>query len=267
MKHGNRYEGLSEVSISEPNPKRNRKNESTFDDFPNLPKTTISKNPKFITIASADVDKPLSSISIFALRKAIDAISTQYEQVSQLRDGKLLILTKNQKIADKFIAVKNLPDLCPVSITMHNQLNISKGIVYAPWLITVPETEIVLEMGVQNVTEVYKFTKIFDGRPKPTGLMLFTFNTYQPPETVEIGWTNVKVSEYVPNPMRCKNCQILGHTKKRCNNNPMCHICNLPPHIETTCTRTMCANCLAPHQSDSKDCPKFTNERSPQNKN
>ena len=167
-------------------------------------------------------------------------------------------MTNNQKVADKFICVKNLSGLCPVSITLHKQLNASKGIVYAPCLINVPESVIVSEMKWQNVTEIYKFTKTIESIPKPTGLMLFTFDSFQPPETVQIGFYKAKVTEYFPNPMRCRNCQILGHTLKRCTNpNPACHICNLPPHANSACTRQMCANCQSPHPSDSKDCPKY----------
>ncbi|XP_055907877.1 uncharacterized protein LOC129942820 [Eupeodes corollae] len=57
--------------------------------------------------------------------------------------------------------------------------------------------------------------------------------------------------------MRCKSCQILGHTAKRCNNSKQCEVCSLPPHEPTECTRTMCANCSEAHPSSSKTCPKY----------
>ena len=256
-KGGNRYSALSEVVLSEPRHKKPKQSYQPLNPYPGLPKINNQKNPRFIVIASADEDKPLSSVSIFGLKKAIDAISTEYEQISLLRDGKILILTKNQAVADRFIATKILAKLWPVTITPHKQLNSSKGIVYAPWLINVPEKEIVDEMTEQKVTEVYKFTKQVDGNQRPSGLLLFTFDTYQVPNSVEIGFFNAKVTEYIPNPMRCRNCQLLGHTTKRCNNTPMCNICNFPPHTESECSRVMCANCLDPHPSSSKDCPKF----------
>lgn len=57
--------------------------------------------------------------------------------------------------------------------------------------------------------------------------------------------------------MRCRNCQLLGHTLKRCTRSKVCVNCNLPPHDPEPCTRLMCANCLDAHSSASKDCPKF----------
>lgn len=87
--------------------------------------------------------------------------------------------------------------------------------------------------------------------------MLFTFDRYQPPTTVEIARYKVKVQEYIPNPMRCRNCQLLGHTSKRCTKTKTCENCNLPPHDREQCSRTMCANCSDAHPSSSKTCPKY----------
>lgn len=57
--------------------------------------------------------------------------------------------------------------------------------------------------------------------------------------------------------MRCRNCQLLGHTKNRCKNNTTCDNCNLPPHNPLPCSRTMCANCLGEHPSSNLSCPKY----------
>lgn len=95
-----------------------------------------------------------------------------------MRDGSILILTKDQNIADKFINSKVLDSVCPVNIKLHSNLNLSKGIAYAPYLINVPETEIISELKSQYVSDVYKFTKTIINEKeqkvtKPTGLMIF----------------------------------------------------------------------------------------------
>lgn len=175
-----------------------------------------------------------------------------------LRDNSLLIMAKYQKSADKFLKVNNLANVCTVEVKLHDRLNSSKGIAYAPCLIHVTETEIVNEMKNQGVTEVYKYTKNDDkGKPQPSGLMLFTFNLFNPPKSIEIGFYNARVTEYVPNPMRCKNCQLFGHTTKRCNGNTKCDTCSLPPHSPDLCSRIMCANCSLEHPSSSKTCPSY----------
>ncbi|XP_055905427.1 uncharacterized protein LOC129940921 [Eupeodes corollae] len=255
----NRYRDLDVEPVFDPHPlKKQKTNPTSLLNFPTLPNKTNLNNPKFIIIAPKNKDSPITNLSPFLLKKAIDNISTEYDQISQLRDGNLLIRTKSQKIAEKFIKINNLANMCPVEIKLHDRLNECKGIAYAPCLINVPETEIVTEMKAQGVTSVYKFIKPDEKvKLRPTGLMLFTFDLFRPPKTIEIGFYNARVSEYVPNPMRCRNCQLLGHTTKRCNGNTKCETCNLPLHTPDDCIRTMCANCSLPHPSSSKDCPSY----------
>ena len=229
--------------------------------FPDLPPRSNLINPRFLIMSPKSNEKPIISLSPFVLKKAIDKISKDYEKITQLRDGSLLIFVSSQKTADIFLKAKELKDLtdnCPIEVKLHDRLNQSKGIAYAPCLINVSEKEILTEMKSQRVTEIYKFTKKGDdGKPKPTGLMLFTFDLYQLPKSVDIGLFSAKLTEYIPNPMRCRNCQLLGHTSKRCNGNTKCEICNLPPHIPEPCSRTMCANCSLSHPSSSKSCPSY----------
>lgn len=260
--NGNKFKGLSpEMPLNSPPPKKTKRT-TNFVEFPQLPPRTNFRNPKFVIISSSDENKPLSNVSIFVLKKSIDAISKEYESVSQLRDGSILILAKNKTIAEKFMAISNIANICPVKVKYHDRLNSSKGIVFAPYLINVPESDIISEMAIQGITEVYKFTKNIEGKHRPTGLMLFTFDLYQPPATVEIGFYKEKVKEYIPNPMRCRRCQILGHTIKRCTKEEICATCSLQPHenAPASCTRVMCANCpptAEPHPSSSINCPKY----------
>ncbi|XP_036347429.1 protein air1-like [Rhagoletis pomonella] len=57
--------------------------------------------------------------------------------------------------------------------------------------------------------------------------------------------------------MRCKSCQLLGHTKTRCTSPATCEGCHLSPHSPADCTRKQCANCGSDHASSDKDCPRF----------
>ena len=177
------------------------------------------------------------------------------------RDGNLLLLVKDHSTAQKFIEAKELYGLCSIQCCYHNSLNYSKGTVYAPYLNCVPEEEIVRELKDVGVVEAYKFTTKKEGKVGPSGVVLLTFDLYQLPEKIKITWNQVTVREYFPNPMRCKTCQLLGHTSKRCTNSPVCVGCNLPPHSPTECSRTMCANCLEAHASSSNACPKFIQQK------
>ncbi|KAL9903662.1 uncharacterized protein ACN2A1_004383 isoform 1-T1 [Glossina fuscipes fuscipes] len=155
-----------------------------------------------------------------------------------------------------------IQDLHNKKAKLHEKLNSVRGVIYAPCLKHVPEDEIVREMGIQGVTEAYKLTKLNDDAKtrSPTGRIILTFDRYRLPRTVDVAWYKCKVELYIPNPMRCKNCQRLGHTAKRCTKAASCANCGHPPHTES-CTRSFCINCNDQHSALDKQCPRFIQMR------
>ncbi|XP_017472371.1 PREDICTED: uncharacterized protein LOC108363506 [Rhagoletis zephyria] len=249
--------------LNSPKCKR-KKSSNAKESFPSLPIPTKNHNqsdPKFVVIKSTDSSHSLSKYSVFAKKKALDGISTEYSSVSILRDGSLLVLTKSNKVAEKFLKCKNFGGLCPVSIDLHGTLNTCKGTIFDLNPANTDEQEILDGLKSQGVVAVYKFTKIQNGEKVPTGRIVLTFNLYKVPADIDIAWYSVKVEEYFPTPMRCLNCQLLGHTTKKCNNNRTCETCNFPPHHPEVCLRTMCANCLGAHSASYKDCPLYEQQK------
>lgn len=74
--------------------------------------------------------------------------------------------------ANKFINAKELPDICKIECQLHQSLNSVKGTIYAPYLINVPENEILEELASQKVIAIYKFTKQVEGVAKPSRRVL-----------------------------------------------------------------------------------------------
>ena len=203
----------------------------------------------------------MTDYSCIAVHGSLKAVSKDIKPISGLRDGKLLILAKAPSAVEKFLNLKELSGICKVSCKLHESLNFVKGTIYAPCLNNVSEDEILEELEYYNVVQVFKFNRFVDGSQKPSGVLLLTFDAFNLPPKVDIAWYTCKVKKYYPNPMRCKNCQKLGHTAKRCNNSSTCVGCNLPPHHPNQCTRTLCTNCLQNHPASSKDCPRFIEQK------
>lgn len=224
--------------------------------FPELP-SVKKNNPKFVVLEAVDKNKTLSQYSCFAVHRSLNLISKEIHSISELRDGNLLLLVNSKSVAEKFLALKELYGICAVKAKYHENLNFNKGTVYAPFLNNVSESEIVNELSSQGVVAVYKFQKKVNEGMQPSGVVLLTFDLFHIPEKLDIAWRNVRVRQYVPSPMRCKNCQILGHTAKFCKRAPACDNCSLPPHSPEVCTRTFCANCASDHPSSSNKCEKF----------
>nr|CAC16870.1 gag [Drosophila melanogaster] len=252
----NRFASLS----ASPKAKKKRPFQKLQVDFPDLPETQC-KNPRYLVVSSKNSPKTISDYNCFAVHRALKYISKDITSISNLRDGNLLLLVNSREISDKFIKVTSLPGLCDIECKLHNTLNFVKGTIYAPCLINIPENEIVEELKSQNVHSVFKFTKMIDGTPKPFGKVLVTFDRFTLPSKLTVSWHTVKVSEYIPNPMRCKSCQLLGHTSKHCKNPPACVSCNLAPHLPVPCTRIFCANCTGQHPASSPECPQYQTQK------
>lgn len=253
----NRFALLADRS---PQSKRKKRNRGELNDFPSLPAQKPT-NPKYIVVSAVDDKKPLSEYSCFAVHRALHLISKDIISISQLRDGKLLLLVKDFATGKKFVDSKSLIGMCEITCKFHENLNFTKGTIYAPYLSKIPDKEIEEELKSQGVVGVYKYEKIIEGRKSPSGVILLTFDLFNPPQSLDISWYKVKVREYFPNPMRCKNCQLLGHTQKWCKGSSSCVNCNLPPHTNTECTRIYCANCAEDHPASSNKCKKFIQQK------
>ena len=116
------------------------------------------------------------------------------------------------------------------SVTPHSSLNTSNGIVCCPALSKVTPEHIIEFMGEQGVTDVRRITVRRDGILKPTNTFVLTLNTPILPTVVKIGFIQVKVDVYIPNPLQCYNCQVFGHHENKCSRPPVCCNCAQPEH-------------------------------------
>lgn len=66
----------------------------------------------------------------------------------------------------------------------------------------------------------------------------------------------------LPPPLRCKNCQKLGHTEPFCNTTQACTNCGKNHSDTANCTSTpRCVNCSGEHPASSPSCPKYMQMR------
>ena len=77
-----------------------------------------------------------------------------------------------------------------------------------------------------------------------------------------MGLYNVKVSPYVPNPIRYFKCQKFGHGKGQCKGKLKCFKYGEEDHEGFDCKNNLkCSNCGQPHMASSKDCQHFIREK------
>ena len=103
-----------------------------------------------------------------------------------------------------------------------------------------------------------------NGVLRPTHTYVLTFNTPVLPKKIKAAYLSVNVEVYIPNPLRCYNCQVFGHHEDNCLKKPVCGNCGGEKHCSDVrnCNETAkCANCNGNHPVSSRDCPSWKKEK------
>ena len=123
------------------------------------------------------------------------------------------------------------------------------------------EVEIRAELKDQGVVGVNRVILKTEGKVIPTNTLFLTFGSPELPKEITVGYLKVKVALFVPNPMRCFNCNKFGHTSQRCKVAAKCTGCGKDEHEGQCEGPKLCSNCNGPHASSAKDCPVWQKEK------
>ena len=140
------------------------------------------------------------------------SLTGEPKSIKNLRSGDLLIQCAKEKHETTLLNLKNFCGL-KCKVIPHSSLNISRGIVRCPALNRQTCEHILEFMGEQGVTDVRRISVFRDGANKPTNTFVFTFNSPVLPSVIKIGFMQVKVDVYIPNPLRFINVKCLAITE------------------------------------------------------
>ena len=141
------------------------------------------------------------------------------------------------------------------------KLNSSRGVIRCSALSDLSEVEIRDELKTQGVVEVHRVTVKKEGKVIPTNTLSLTFNRPDMPKEIKVGYLQVKVDLFVPNPLRCFNCNKFGHTSQRCKTTAKCQRCGKDKHEEQCDGPQICSNCNGPHAASAKECLVWKTEK------
>ncbi|GFV47034.1 uncharacterized protein TNCV_2699281 [Trichonephila clavipes] len=159
-----------------------------------------------------------------------------------------------------FFAAMDPNQLCPdspVTINPHKTLNSYRGVISESDLLTTPVAEILHGFSDLGVIQIRRITIKKEASAVPTKHFILTFNSPKLPTTIKVGYLNCKIRPYIPNPLRCFQCQRFGHSQTSCHGQLTCSRPVSAGHSSTDCIlEPKCINCSQPHPSNSKLCPK-----------
>jgi hypothetical protein len=226
----------------------------------------ININEKFFVIKTINENRKLSQINSIAINASITAIIGKQFKASRMRSGDLLIEVER---AAQAVQLYQLTDLkfngqsLPIKVEPHRSLNSCKGVARNfEFKIFESDEEIADCLAPQGVTHCKRIIIKRDGQKITTGTAILTFNKTTLPPSIKLGFVSVRLTDYIPPPLRCFRCQKFGHTNTTCKRRIVCAKCS-EEHEDKICQarQNKCANCGGGHTVFSKECPILNKEK------
>ncbi|XP_055953554.1 uncharacterized protein LOC129989199 [Argiope bruennichi] len=157
---------------------------------------------------------------------------------------------------------ESIPNHTFDSVSPHASLNTSKGVITCGEILNLSVDYITDELKSQGVVHVHRITIRRDGEIIETKHHILTFKSPKLPEHIYAGYIKLPVRPYIPNPLRCFNCQRFGHSKANCRGTLTCARCAEKGHDSQQCAATeKCVNCGGDHTSYSRSCSRWQLEK------
>ena len=248
--------------MDNPNKKRLREQDDNISDHGH----GNSSFPRFLLIECVVPEEPLSKLSPFVIQKVLVSVSGSPKSVKKLNSGALLVEVEKPRHAENLLKINRF-HLTPAKCTPHGSLNKSRGIIRCPDLAGVSVDEIVAELSSQMFLKlaVYQSGETVSKEVQTQLFLLFEQPFYQ--KTLKVGYLNVGVDIYIPNPLQCYSCFKFGHHERKCRlgvGDRLCRRCGDPAndHEESDCNRKpKCVNCGGDHMSTSRACDFWRREK------
>ena len=211
--------------------------------------------PKFLVIQSKE-KKQITSLSPFIIEKQIESLIGKPKNVKKKKNGTLLVETNRKSQSENLLKITTFFYL-NVTVTEHKTLNSCKGIIRDRMLKHETEENITEYLKQQGVTACKHFTIKKDGNLIETNTLLLT---------LKIFYRIIPVEVYIPNPLRCFNCQRFGHHENGCPELPgsVCEKCRMGDfdhHTNACKNEAKCVNCHKNHLSKSNQCEIWKKEK------
>ena len=252
-------------TLQQASSKNKRQRPDSDDETEASPIFTSDNFPRFLVIKSEEEDKSITSLSPFVIEKQIESFIGTPKTVKKLKNKTLLVETTRRAQTENLLKVKKFFNM-KVSVSEHKTLNTSKGIIKDRTLKGESEQDICEYLKSQGVVGVKRFTIKKDHDVIQTNTLLLTFNSITVPKTLKIFYQFVPVDIYVPNPLRCYNCQRFGHHESDCPVDycSVCEKCGTGGfhHLASACPNPVkCVNCGLNHLSRSNVCEVWKKEK------
>jgi hypothetical protein len=199
--------------------------------------------------------------NIFAIQKLLKCAVGDVPSAKKLANGSVLVEVASRQQERNTLKMNTWIDT-PISVSPHRSLNSCRGVIRCREFRDCDDTEVLDALRDQGVTFVKHIISKRNGITSPTNTFIITINKPTLPKFIKAAYMKIAVEPYIPNPLRCFNCQKFGHGKSNCKHQAVCAKCGQEGHDDVSCKHPPhCVNCSGAHASYSRDCPTWTKQR------
>jgi hypothetical protein len=220
--------------------------------------STFGPWPKFLIVRGDG----LRALSLLKASRWLSELVDGVTGVNRQANGSLAVFVASREASDVVLGLSKVCD-CPVEVSPHWSFDSRRGVMRSPDLLKETEEDLLSELASMGVVGVKRITRKADGVDLPTPSVILTFRGHCLPESVKVGFLNVRVRPYVANPLLCYRCFRYGHTKARCRGKAICARCGANDHLDDRlCEKPPCCrNCGEAHSAFSHECAVWLRER------
>jgi hypothetical protein len=201
------------------------------------------------------------NLSIFGIQKLLKCAIGEVKNVKKLRNGAVLIEVASKAQADNALKMHTWISTS-VKVTPHRSMNTCKGVIRCREIRDCSDDEVLEALCHEGVTHIKHVYAKKNGVNVHSNTFIVAFNKPTLPKVVKAAYVVIPVEPFVPNPLRCFNCQRFGHGKNTCTHRAVCTSCGKQDHTDADCAEAPhCANCSGPHPAFSKDCSEWIKQR------
>ncbi|KAK4880824.1 hypothetical protein RN001_008970 [Aquatica leii] len=212
--------------------------------------------PRFLVLKKKEGD--FANTSPFLISKTLYGLIGNVKEVKKVK-GELLIETVSSKQSKQLIKCERFGG-CEIEVVPHGTLNMSKGVIYYRDLLNCSINEIKENLKSQGGVDVRRIKTRRDGELIDTANHILSFNVTKLPRVIQAAFYPLQVRPYIPNPLRCFNCQKFGHSSVNCKHDKRC-VCGKLTHEGSWCEEPIvCPNCQGQHKATAKTCAVFRQE-------
>lgn len=218
----------------------------------------MENSPLFIILETLERND-MNKISPFAMERIFSG-NLKPTMIKRLQNNTLLLELRQKSQADEILKWETLNNI-KIKTYLHPHLNSSKGVIKCKELANCTIEEILTNLSSQDVTEVKRINIKKNGESIPTNTYILSFNKVNAPSEIKIGYLKINVEKYIPNPLRCYNCQQYGHHQSKCTKPSVCVRCGEYSQHSDCQKDPKCTNCHGNHPANFKGCETWKKEK------